>query len=88
VRRSACLPAQRVLQAHAGPVVVQELDAALLQGRLHFKQGRRLRADGGVKGFHAPDRADGDARGFCKLRLIPSEKYARRPQLPAVGESQ
>jgi hypothetical protein len=76
-----------LLQSHAGPVVIQELDAALFKGRLHLKKCGSLGVYCAVEGLHAPHGADGHLRRRGEPRLIPSQENARRPQLPAIDES-
>jgi len=48
-------------EPHTRTVIVEELDAGLLQRRLNLREGRGARADFAAKGFHAADGADGHA---------------------------
>jgi hypothetical protein len=63
----------RVAQPHAGAVVVEEFNAAFFERRLYAKECPGMGLDGAFKGLHAPDRADGDLRGFCELGLVPAQ---------------
>jgi len=63
--RSACPLARSMLQPDARPVVVQKINAALFQSRLHFEQSRGLRADEAVKDSCA-------ARCRCDMRRLAS----------------
>lgn len=73
LRGEALVLFNRVAQPHAGAVVVKEFNAAFFERRLHTKQCAGVGLDGAFKGLHAPDGADGDLRGFCKLGLVPAQ---------------
>jgi hypothetical protein len=66
-------------KAHAGAVVIKKFDSAAFKCELYLIESTGLRVDAAFKGFHPADSPYGHTCALCKLRLIPSQQYARCP---------
>jgi len=84
-------PRQRTLflrctKTHAGPGIIQEFDARLLQRTLDQRERAGARPDLAVETFHAPDCSNRDPRTLCEIDLFHADERASRAQLPSCDQ--
>ena len=74
-------------QSHFGPLVVEELDACLLQRPLNERKRARARSNLSLEAFHVPHRAYGGPPAWpAETAPMPVSTRAARKCLPLINQ--